>query len=60
MDVLLMYSKNNFPEGRLPTIEECVEVIQNPGSSPKWIKRYLLLRPEYEKYIRSMLNLIVQ
>ena len=57
MNLLEKYSWSNFPEDRLPTIEECLAAIKDPESAPWWIREYLRLRPEYEDSLRSMLDL---
>ena len=58
MSILEKYSKANFPEGRLPTMEELVAAIQDPDSAPWWIRKYLELRPEFEQDLRSILDLL--
>ena len=57
MSILEKYLKKNFPEDRMPTIEECVASIKNPESVPLWIKEYMRLRPQLEKHLRSILDL---
>ncbi|TSC72855.1 MAG: hypothetical protein G01um101438_254 [Parcubacteria group bacterium Gr01-1014_38] len=57
MSILEKYLKTNFPHDRLPTIEECVAAIEYPEAAEEWVKEYLRLRPEYEQYLRSLLEL---
>lgn len=57
MDILEKFGKENLPYGRRPTTEECVAAIKNPETAPQEIKKYLELRPEYEQFLRFMLDL---
>jgi len=55
MSALEQYLKEDFPYDRLPTIEECFFAIEYPKTAEQWVKKYLELRPEYDKFLRLCL-----